>query len=201
MTGYIDCKFWMSDGLKYDIEDIMPLAIKGESFKTFQKKEDVGWSVDKYLIPSPETPFVTSYSEVSYTLWIRLMKTLLQFRESSTAWIKPAPLPFFQHHAKDWIGNFSEFDISRHLKFESDVKKTGQSCGNGEPTIDYRQCSSRYTSLYGSASDAFELYARFVFLFTCCILYSLGVRGSTSGTLLGTNCTPTLSSGRLAITC
>ena len=100
-----------------------------------------------------------SYSKVAYVLWVRLMKALTSIQEASTAWVQPSSLPFFDP-SSSWLSNYTDFDISRHLRFDADVEKTGQSCDKGKPSIDYFQCSPRYNSLFFRSAQSFNRYAR-----------------------------------------
>lgn len=158
VQGFIDCKYWMRDGLRAEVEEVA--ALKGRRLTTFQSKKELSWEVDETLIPDASSPHVKSFSKVAYTIWVRLMKALLSNRESATAWIKPKPLPFFQHSRAEWLIRYQDFDISRHLSFDEAVRKVGQSCEPDKPIIDYKTCSSSYNSLFFSAGSAFDKFAR-----------------------------------------
>lgn len=103
--------------------------------------------------------YVTSYTKVAYVLWVRLMKALSSIKEASTAWVQPGPLPFFVN-VSSWVSDYADFDISAQIAFDATVQKMGQSCEEGKPSIEYRSCSPSYTSLYFSASQSFNRYAR-----------------------------------------
>lgn len=158
--GYFDCKFWLDEGFEYDVQDVASLAESGEQLKTYQSKQAVGWSVSKADVPSPSDRFTKSYSEVAYTLWVRLMKKLSQFRAASTAWVKPQPLPFFSDNREEWLDSFQDFDMVDRLQFDDTVRSKTQSCKDGNPTIEYYQCSSRYNRLYFDAAQNFQKYVR-----------------------------------------
>ena len=126
--GYFDCKFWIEDGFEYDLQDVAKMAETGERLNTSQSKQDVGWSVSKALLPDTNSRFTKSYSEVAYTLWVRMMKKLSQVRAASTAWIKPKPLPFFSHSRIAWLDSFQDFDMQDRLNFDETVKSSTQNC-------------------------------------------------------------------------
>ena len=153
------------DGLKYDLEDVLATLDSGERFTTFHTKQEVAWTPSRSYLPtvSPDADYITSYSQVAYTLWVRLMKTLSSIKEASTAWVQPASLPFYDNSSSPysaWVGNYTDFDISSQLAFDDSVKKLGQSCEVGKPSIEYRQCSERYNQLFFSAAQSFNRYAR-----------------------------------------
>lgn len=110
------------------MQDVAALADSGEQLKTYQSKKDVGWSVSKASVPSLNERFTRSYSDVAYTLWVRLMKKLSQFRAASTAWVKPQPLPFFSHNREEWLNSFQDFDMVDRLRFDETVRSKTQSC-------------------------------------------------------------------------
>jgi hypothetical protein len=163
VQGHLNCSYLMEDGLWYDLEDILDFAKAGNTsgrIVSHMSKKEASWDIDYQMLPEPEETNVKSFEKVVYTLWVRLMKTLVEYRQASTAWIKPRPMPFFQDIRNKWKGNFSDFDITERLTFDATVKRVGQSCGNGKPTIDYFECSGSYNSLYFSSAKSYEKFVR-----------------------------------------
>ncbi len=161
MQGHLNCSYLVDDGLKHDLKDVLDFLKTGKrKLEAYVSKKEASWDIDYQMLPEPEDANVKSFQKVVYTLWVRLMKTLTEYRQASTAWIKPGPMPFFQDIRNKWKGNFSDFDITERLTFDATVKRVGQSCGNGKPTIDYYECSGNYNSLYFSSAKSYEKFVR-----------------------------------------
>ena len=150
----------MDDGFEHDVQEVEELAASGKQLRTFQSKRDVGWSISKLSVPNLKDMHTKSYSNVAYTLWMRMMSRLSNSRAASTAWIKPQALPFFSHNRDEWLSEFQDFDMSGRIKFDQSVKSSTQNCKDGNPTINYYECSSQYNKLYFDAAQSFQKYAR-----------------------------------------
>jgi hypothetical protein len=161
----------MQDGIRFDINDVSQLIESGESLLTYHTKQKVAWSPSQAFMPSIDDATQTyimdddssAYYRVAYVLWVRLMKTLSSIEEASTAWVQPGNLPFSSNDTQTmppWVSKYTGFDISAQVAFDANVKKVGQNCKEGSPTIEYRQCSPNYNLLYFGASRSFNRYVR-----------------------------------------
>jgi hypothetical protein len=95
------------------------------------------------MVPELGDGFTKDYAKVAYTLWVRMMNQLSTVRAASAAFVKPQPLPFFSHNKQGWLRNFTQFDMVQRLSFDAALAKSTQSCKDGNPTIEYFECSAR----------------------------------------------------------
>lgn len=158
VTGNIDCKFWMRrDGLDADIAVVSrhnnaPLtsAVRGKA---------ASWSVYTNDLPNPAEEYTLSYAKVARTLWTRFMDVMASNATLSAQWIRPVPLPFFEHDAT-YRASFVGFNLARKLDTERNIKERGNDCGTGSPVIQYDKCSENFNALWKHAGESVESHVR-----------------------------------------
>ncbi len=64
VTGNLDCKYWLADGLYEDIKAIKPLANK--AFRSAVRKKVAGWTVVESKMPDDKLAHTTDFAEVSF---------------------------------------------------------------------------------------------------------------------------------------
>lgn len=162
VKGLLDCKFYLGDGLVDDVKYIQKYMSTRKTFslKTNGTDTGVGWNLDRNMILDPNKDNTTEYNKVVYTLLVRSLMAMLENKESSTSWMKPEAVPFFDNHSQFWHTNFPGFNIRNELDFDNIVGERGQNCQGDLPQIKYGQCSQDFTSLYTEAANSFAKYAR-----------------------------------------
>lgn len=161
VLGAFDCKYYVKKGLEVDAKIVYNEAtLRGSSMKTFAKKQALSWTVQAGLVVHPEAASTKNSNSVMYTLWTRMVMSLLSAKEASTVWVKPEPLEFFQHNKEQWLDSYEEFNLIGRLQFDKRVEDKGQNCDTGKPIITYTKCSSQFNSLYFTAGAAFDKYVR-----------------------------------------
>lgn len=103
VKGFIDCKFYVRNGLEQDAQVVTDSV---RVLKTFGTNKTLPWQIQRGLALTANTKTTTSHAKVIYTLWVRLMMKLLSRRETSTVFVKPQPLPFFQHNKAEFLDQF-----------------------------------------------------------------------------------------------
>lgn len=158
VTGVFQCKYYMSDGLADDVSYI--LESSRSVLKSPGSNSVLDWKVLKSKVPDVTKPTTTSFGKVVYTLWVRLVMALLANKEVSATWMKPEPLPFFQHNRQEYLDTYMEFNILNRLKHDQRIRDNGQNCDAGKPIIEYGRCSDDFARLYREAAVSFDKYAR-----------------------------------------
>jgi hypothetical protein len=96
----------MDTGLAEDANFVLSKA--NATMKTFSSRQSLNWRILPSMVPDPiKVDNTTSYVKVVYTLWVHMMIKILEDKNSSTAWLKPEPMPFFQHNREEWLNNYT----------------------------------------------------------------------------------------------
>jgi hypothetical protein len=72
ITGRLDCKFWLSDGLNEDAN--VARLMQNKAFRSAVTKTEAAWTVDTSRMPEVSAQYTTEFSEVIYTIWVQFMQ-------------------------------------------------------------------------------------------------------------------------------
>ena len=71
VTGEIDCKYWLADGLGADIAAVKPL--NGKALRSAVREKAAEWSVEADMMPDDSQPYSHDFSEVrAPCVWVCL---------------------------------------------------------------------------------------------------------------------------------
>lgn len=158
VTGNIDCKFWIQqDGLDADVAVVS--RHNNVPLKTAVRGKSASWSVYTNDLVDPAQKYTLSYSRVARTLWTRFMDVLASNATLSAQWVRPVPLPFFEHDAT-YRSSFVGFNLARKLDTERNIKERGNDCGSDSPVIQYDRCSDDFNALWRHAGESVDAHVR-----------------------------------------
>lgn len=157
VTGNIDCKFWLRDGIDADVAVVSRL--NNAPLKSAVRKKYASWSVYTNDMPDPAQPHTLSYAKVARTLWVRFMDVLASNATLSAKWIRPVPLPFFEDDPT-YRASFAGFNIAHKLDTERIIEERGNDCGGNNTVIQYDRCSENFNALWKSAGQSMDAHVR-----------------------------------------
>lgn len=119
-TGRFNCSFDFDTGL---LDDVMEVdGIRGQSLRTAITGSPMGWLVDESrLLPKDSGLHSTTveYGKIAYTLYVRMVKRMLQDAEASSFHARPSRLEMFDDsRLHGWGDRFDTFSLEPRRKFE-----------------------------------------------------------------------------------
>jgi hypothetical protein len=157
VTGNIDCKFWLRDGLDADIAVVSRL--NNRALTSPVRGKAANWEVYTSDLPDPTEAHTRSYAHVVRTLYTRFMDMVASNATLSARWIKPVPLSFFQHDDA-YRRSFLSFSLVRKLKIEEAIEKKGNDCEGNSTIIQYDRCSPEFNALWKHSGKNVEAHVR-----------------------------------------
>lgn len=119
-TGRFNCSFGFDTGLLDDVEEVN--EVRGKFWKTKVTESTVQWLVDAGRLFPEDSDLhstTTDYGKIAYTLYVRMVKRMLQDAESSSFYARPSRLEIFEDSKlHGWSERFDTFNLEPRRKFE-----------------------------------------------------------------------------------